>query len=554
MPVLRFKPGRVEEVLRLPLMEAVRVVERLKIEVEILDDGTLEFEVEVDRPDMYSLEGIARQVDGLLGRAAGMPAYETVDSGVEVVARQVPSRPYIAAAVVWDVNVDEDFLVELIQFQEKLHTSLGRGRSRVAIGIHDFEKLPGRTVTYSEEDVDSVVFTPLGGSKPMTLREVLDSTEQGRKYGGLSLRENRLHPVLRADGEVISVPPVINAETTRVEPGTRHIFIDVTGTELKPVLDTLSILAANLAERSSSRRIGLVRVKGPWGVLVEPSMKPYTINVDAGYVSRVIGVDLDAKSLTRHLRRMRFDAAAAGEEDRLLEVLVPRYRVDILHPVDVAEEVALSIGLDNLAPKKPRLMLRGGLLSVRSWEREARKIMVGMGFVEVISYSLVPCSYARLAGVPEEVVVRIENPVGVDSECLRPSLLPGMLELLPQNKHNMPVKVFELGKAALVTRSGDVGVEMRRLLAAVISGDKAGYEDIQAVAYTLLRLLGDEVVEVRRTVHPLLIEGRAAEIRTRMGVKGLLGEVKPQHLEALGAEHPAAVMELDYTGLAVPRP
>lgn len=554
MPVLRFKPGRVEEVLRLPLREAIDVVERLKIEAEILEDGTLEFEVEVDRPDMYSLEGIARQVDGLLGRAVGMPVYETVDSGLEIVAQDVPTRPFVAGAVVWDVNVDEDFLVELIQFQEKLHLSIGRGRSRVAIGIHDLDKLPGKTITYSEEDIDKVVFTPLGGSGPMTLREVLRETEQGRKYGSLSLREGRLHPVLRAGGEVISVPPVINAEATRVEPGTRHLFIDVTGTELKPVLDTLSILAANLAERSGGRRIGLVRVKGPWGVLVEPSMKPSPLTVDPGYVSRVVGVELDARSLAEHLRRMRFDAATGRGQNGPVKVLVPRYRVDILHPVDIAEEVALSIGLDRLEPKKPRLMLRGRLIGVRSWEREARKILAGMGFVEVVSYSLVPCSYARLAGLPDGAVVRLANPVGADSACLRPSLLPGMLELLPQNKHNMPVKVFELGEVALVTHKGDTGVEMHRMLAAVISGDKAGYEDIQAVAYTLLRLLGDEVVEVRRTSHPLLIEGRAAEIRTRMGVKGLLGEVRPQHLEAMGAEHPAAVMELDYTGLSVPRP
>ncbi|NOZ88910.1 MAG: phenylalanine--tRNA ligase subunit beta, partial [Crenarchaeota archaeon] len=258
MPVLRFKPGRVEEALGLPLAEALKLVERLKVEAEVVEDGYVELEVEVDRPDMYSLEGIARQAAGLLGREKGLVRYETIDSGYTIYASKVEPRPYIAGAVVWNVNVDEDFLEELIQFQEKLHGSLGSARQRMAIGLHDLDKLPSRELRYTMERIDDVKFVPLGGSEEMTLRRVLEETSQGRSYGSIALRDDT-HPVLRSGDRVISVPPVINAEDTRIEPGTRHIFIDVTGTDLNVVLDTLSIIASSLAERGG-RRIGLVRV------------------------------------------------------------------------------------------------------------------------------------------------------------------------------------------------------------------------------------------------------------------------------------------------------
>ncbi|KSW11952.1 hypothetical protein CF15_03940 [Pyrodictium occultum] len=551
MPVLRFKPGRVEEVFGVSLEKALEVMEKLKIGVEVDEQGYVEAEIEVDRPDMYSLEGIARQAKGLLGVETGLPRYTVVESGYRIEAGEVSSRPYIAGAVIWDVNVDEDFLEELIQFQEKLHVSHGGRRRRVAIGIHDLDKLPSRSLRYELAGVGEVRFRPLHRDKVMTLKEVLSETSQGREYGSISLVDGR-HPVLYSGGEVISAPPVINADLTKVEPGTRHLFIDVTGTELKPVLDVLSILAANLAERSRSRRIGLVEVHAPWGRLSEPRLEPSRMELEVRYASRIIGVEMGAEEAAEALRRMRFGATVL-DESRVM-ASVPRYRVDILHPVDLVEEIALAIGLDRLAPVKPRLMLRGQLLPVRAWEREARLILVGHGFVEMYSYSLTSCrDQVELAAVDQSRLVVIENPVGEGSGCYRASLLPQLLRAAAANQHAVPLRVFEAGEV-LLAGGGDPErrVEHRRRLALLYMAEKAGYEDIQAVVYSLLRLLGDEIAEVRPTSHPLLIEGRAAELRSRDGVYGVMGEVRPEVLEKLGIVYPVAVAELDYTGLAEP--
>ncbi len=548
MPVLRFKPGRVEEALRLPLREALEVVERLKIEAEITSDGFVEMEVEVDRPDMYSLEGIARQADGLLGRAEGMPRYRVQDSGYVLEAGDVPARPYIAAGVVWGVNVDEEYLEELIQFQEKLHTSLGGRRELVAIGLHDLDKLPSRRLSYRLEPIDKVRFKPLGHEHPMTLKEVLRETAQGRSYGALSL-QGRMHPVLYSGDEVISVPPVINSELTRIEPGTSNVFVDVTGTNRRLVLDTLSVIVANLAERSRDRKVGMVTVISNQGVFKEPKLEPRSASLSASYTSSVLGTRLEPGEVSRHLRRMRFDAREEGED--IVIVGIPRYRIDILHPVDLVEEVMLSIGVEELGVTPPARMMRGRLLGQRYWEREARKLLAGMGFVEIISYSLVSCKrLEHLLGVDEKELVRLANPVGAESSCMRYSIIPQLLDVARVNQHNIPVRVFEAGEAYSVRGQKPVA---RKKLAILLMDEKAGYEDIQAVVYSLARLLGDEVVEVREASHPLFIEGRAAVVKTRHGLEALLGEIRPEILAAENIDYPVAAAEIDYSEVAVPR-
>jgi phenylalanyl-tRNA synthetase beta chain len=566
MPVLRFKPGRVEEVLGLPLSEALKVMERLKIEVEIDNEGYVVAELEVDRPDMYSLEGIARQVKGLLGKELGIPRYNTVSTEYTIIADNVPTRPYIVGLIVWDVNIDEDYLVELIQFQEKLTASHGLNRRRIAIGIHDLDKMPSNKLFYRFEPIDTVKFKPLHHDKTMTLAEVLTVTEQGKKYGSISLSEGK-HPVLYAGKEVISVPPVINADITRVEPGTRHVFIDITGTELKPVLDAAAIFAANLAERSMSKNIGLVRVEAPWGKLVEPRLEPAPMTVSIEKINNLLGVSIDSSEAVKLLRRMRFEANALTETS--LEVLVPRYRIDILHEVDIAEEIMLAIGLENIEPIKPSRMLRGSLFVTRYWEREARQILAGYGFVEVKNYTLSSCKdQVEIAGASPDELVYISNPVSVELDCYRYSLAPLLLRTLAQNQHRVPVKIFEVGEAVKRVKrveNGEPPVLLRKLLAVAIMGEKIGYEDIQAVVYGLVELLSDKIENINRIEKKLFIKGRAAKVLTKNGLEIELGEINPEILEKLEIKYPVAFAEIDYTklhekgivkrgGAAVPRP
>ncbi len=538
MPVVKFKLERLESLI--PGVDLGRLEDllfRLKCEIELDEEGYVHVEVNPDRPDMYSAEGIARAVKGLMGLEKGYRVPPARKSDYIIEASVVQTRPYVTGAVVWDVNVDEDFVEELIQLQEKLHDTIGRGRRRVAIGLHDLDKLAGKHITYKMEDVRDVVFEPLGYGREMTLAEVIESTEHGRKYGKISL-SGSMHPVLRAGGRVISVPPVINAEETRVEPGTRSLFIDVTGTDLESVLRTLVILVTSLAERPGAS-IGLVEVRTPEGPMTTPRLDSGRILVSVKSISSILGISLTPEELAELLARARFNTKMVGSD--FLEVEVPPYRFDIMGEADIAEEAAMMIGYEALGPQRPLVPTRGELSRLTRLERTIRSILVGLGYTEALQLTLTSPEAVEALGLGG-VAVRVANPVQAEYSVLRPSITVSLLQFLKYNQHReKPVRVFEIG--GVVLREGSDIVEEERLGLAIMD-DSISYEDIQAPVYALLRLLGIEFTVEPHSVG-YLMTGRTARILSSGGEElGWMGEVNPEVLERLGIEYPVALAEV----------
>ena len=262
MPMLRFKVERLNELLGVGLEELSEILFKLKCESS-MSEGYLEVEVNSDRPDMFMGEGLARAVKGIIGVEVGWRKPHVVDSGFKIIVEDVPTRPYIVAAVVYNVNIDNDyFLEELIQFQEKLHEGLGRRRRKAAIGLHDADKIPGKMLRYAMAPVD-ITFKPLGYAKSVRAREVLERDKKGLEYGWIS-RLGDLHPFIFSNGEIITMPPVLNSDITRLEVGTRNLFIDVTSTDLRIAEATLNIIVSNLVERPGAY-VGLVEIEASWG-------------------------------------------------------------------------------------------------------------------------------------------------------------------------------------------------------------------------------------------------------------------------------------------------
>ncbi len=549
MPTLRFLEGRLVEATGLPMDKLEEVLFRLKCEVERGEAGEVYVEVNADRPDMFSVEGIARAVKGIVGVETGLPSYEHVDSGFTLVVERVPTRPYIAAGVVYDVDVDEVFLEELIQFQEKLHDTLGRGRRKVAIGIHDAEKVPSRRLVYRMASL-SERMVPLHGDREMSIAEVLEETEQGRRYGLLSRMGDR-HPVFATeDGVVLSLPPVINSDVTRVEPGTRHLLIDVTGVSWEAVVQVLNVLVYTLAERSRSRRVGVVRLIGA-PEAETPAWRLRELSVEHRRLEEWLGVPLRPEEVVDALERMRHGAEHQGAA---YTVQAAPFRVDMLGWVDVAEDVAMGLGYDAIGAEAPPPRTRGSLSPPRLLERLVREVLVGYGFLEVYSFTLTSCEdQESLWGVPGTSLVRVANPVSRELSCLRAAITPQLLRFAAQNQHVTPLRVFELGDVVVVDERLPERTRVEKHLAMLVMDEKVGYEDIQSYVWGLVRLLGDRVAEVEETDHPLMIPGRAARIRTEGGLEGLLGEVHPAHLERLEIGYPVAVAELRYDTVTPPR-
>ncbi|MEM1619155.1 MAG: phenylalanine--tRNA ligase subunit beta [Fervidicoccaceae archaeon] len=546
MPVVAFRISRLDELTgeAAKPRELTEILARLKCEVEEVDPRADRLVVEVtsDRPDLLAPEGLARALKGVAGAERGLPKLRVAGSGFSLRSEAPSSRPYIAVGILEGYELDEGKLVELIQFQEKLHATVGRGRRKVAIGLHALEKLPRGEVLYAEVDIREVEMTPLGSSERLKIEEVLRSTEQGAKYGTISLRSGRYHPAILVDGEVISLPPVINSELTRLEPGSKGLFVDVTGTSWRAVSKTLDLLLSVLSEERGTR-IGLVEVKTGSPAPRLPELSRGTMKVESSYVSRKLGLRLEAPKIAELLEVMRWGAEARGDE---VIAIYPEHRIDILHPVDLVEDVAIAYGYDELPAEPPRARAKPRRLKSLELSRRLSLLAVGLGFLELRTFVLVPSRLSKLSlslirGAAN--ILELVNPVVEDMDSVRPSIIPSLLLSLRENQRNpLPLKLFEVGDVAYVAEDG--AVEIDRSLGLAVMDHSVSFEDAQGPLFSILRGLGLEPSTKRRSGGGLLTEGRAADVFVRGELVGAVGEVDPGLLTELDIKYPAAIAEV----------
>lgn len=217
------------------------------------DEMTVEFFP--NRPDMYSVEGIARAMRAFLGIEPGLKEYAVEDSDIEAVVTPGVKeiRPYFMCAAVFGVDVDDTALRSMMEMQEKLHITVGRKRSKLAIGIHDLDKVTP-PFTFEAVDPDRFSFVPLAKTEKMTMREILEKHEKGRAYAHLMDGMEKFPVILDAEGNVLSFPPIINGALTTVTTSTRNLFVDVTGFDEGAVEECVNIVTTALAERGGTIR------------------------------------------------------------------------------------------------------------------------------------------------------------------------------------------------------------------------------------------------------------------------------------------------------------
>jgi len=513
--------------------------------VESAVGDELSIEVNADRPDMLSAEGLARALRLFMGLEEPK-LYEAVDG--DVVIKVDPSvlnvRPYIMSAVVRGVKLSEEAVRQIMTLQEKLHLTYCRRRSKVSIGVHDLDAVSHK-ITYAALKPDEIRFVPLDEEEEMAGREILERTEKGREYAHLLRGFDRYPLLYDSEGKVLSMPPIINSVITKVTERTRNILLDVTGTDELMVSRVLNVMALNLAERGGV--IEYVTVEYPDRRVKAPLLDPLEVEVDLAEASKLIGVDLTPGLAGEALKRMGY--IVKGLKGSKLTALAPPYRCDILHPVDVVEDIAVGYGYDKLTPIRPPVTEVGRELGITRLSSKARELMIGLGYQEVSSYVLtseeVLFNKMRL---PYREAVVLENPVSSEYTCLRTWLTPILLDFLSRNKHvAYPQRVFECGDVVILDEEAPTSTRVERRLAAALCDREAGYEDIQAALYALLKGLGLKGWVVEPEEHPSFIEGRVASLRLRGFKVAVLGEVHPEVLRAFNLEMPTACFELNLT-------
>ncbi|RLG92546.1 MAG: phenylalanine--tRNA ligase subunit beta [Candidatus Hecatellales archaeon] len=535
---------------KIPLKDLEYVLPLVKCEVKSVVEKQLTIEVNADRPDMFSVEGVARTLKGFFGIKTGLPTYKVrrgkVVVKVDEKVRDV--RPYVVGAVVRNVRLTEEAFQQLIQIQEKLHETLGRKRRMVAIGVHNFDVVKP-PITYTALEPEKIRFIPLDGTKPLSAKEILEQTYQGKKYGWILENLPRYPILLDSKGMVLSMPPIINGEYTKVTTSTKNLFIDITGLSLQPVEQTLNILVSNLAERGGI--VESVKVFYPRGykkrVVWFATLKPFKAELNLNYFNSVSGLNVNLKTLVKLAKKARFNVKVKGKEKLLLTI--PSYRCDILHQIDLVEDLIMAYGYDKLKPELPPTLTYGRELPKTRFMRKVRELMVGFGFQEIATYVLTSMeNQTTKMGFEKLDLIELLNPKTSEFSVVRRWLLPGILSFLSANVHvEYPQKVFECGDVVVPDEDSETKTRNELRVAAAICDYKASYENIQAIVYMLLKNLKIEDWEIKPTEHPSFIPGRVASIKIRGKEAVILGEIHPKILENFRIPNPIAAFELDLT-------
>ncbi len=542
MPTIEFNKDDLMELLGTELSdsELENKLTEIGVELEDIEDDKVEVETTSDRIDLLGVEGIARSLDTYTNEK-GLKKYFITEEGLTLKDKGVEVRPKIVGAVVRNIEMTTPALKSLIQLQEKLHGTFGRDRSKVSIGVHDIKELKF-PLKYEEADPDSESFVPLGKDEEMTLREITKKHDKGKSYGSIVSNAGKW-PILKdADGKVLSFPPVINGVITEVTEGTTDVFLDVTGTDLEAVEYALNVLVTTLAERNGEiHEVELVK-DGERSSF--PNLRPKEFEVDKEFVEKTIGIEISEDELEKYLNRMGHNLV---DDEGKKVVKVPSFRADILHQVDIVEDVAIGYGYSNIEPELPNVSTIGSKDELESFTDVARELMVGLGYQEIMNPTIrnkkVLKDYMILDS--SEDLLEIKEPVSEKYTSVRDSLLPQLLETLSKNTHNKyPQNIFEAADTLKKDDEKPYKASSDKKLGTVSAGKNSDYNSITSELKGFMDGLGTSF-SLKESSKKFLIDGRCAEIMVGGKSVGVVGEIHPQVLGNFGIETPVSAFEVN---------
>lgn len=477
-------------------------------------EGEMFVEVTPNRPDLFSIEGIARALNSFHGKKPTEYYAAKSDLAVKIEISAPKSRPYIVAALVKNVRMDEDALKSIMQLQEKLHDTVGRKRKKLAIGVHNADAVAFPLVYKGVKDAS---FVPLDFDKEMNVPAVLEKHPKGRAYAHIV---NAPYPIVYDQKGVISFPPIINSERTRVTEKTRNLLVEITGTHLGMMNGALNIITCALADRGGE----IIEVKV--GKESYPKLAPLKMKLDVDKINKLLGTKLSAKQMLDCLLRL-------GWSNDGKSALVPPYRIDVSHYADIAEDVAIAHGYNDLDATMPDFFTPGSL----SYSNEdIVHALVGMGFVEVVNYALTNKEKtAKISSGAEPL--KIINPKTEEFTLIRTNVAVSLLDNIIVNKtKELPLKIFEIGRV--------YDSREKIHLAFAISDEVVDFARIRGVLQSVSQAMEMEF-ELKLSQNRLFISGRGAEVWHKNRKIGEIGEIAPDLLEQVGIENPVSICEIE---------
>ncbi|MFH1439913.1 MAG: phenylalanine--tRNA ligase subunit beta [Candidatus Woesearchaeota archaeon] len=551
MPTITLNKNVFEKLVgkKLPIDKLKDRISMLGTDLEKIEGNEIHVEIFPNRPDMLSEQGFARAFSSFIGVNTGLRKYNVKKSRHKVIVKNLPKEwPYAVACIVRGLKLDDEKVREIIQLQEKLGMTFTRNRKKGGLGLYPCEKLtfPVKFIGMKPEDIN---FRPLEFPNTMPVKQILAKHPKGKEYGYIMEGWDK-YPVFVDDKNIImSMPPIINShDVGKIDENTTDVFIEGTGPDLNTIKTSLFILTTSLADMGG--KIESLDIVYPDRKFTFPDLSPKKIKLKIDYVNKILGVKLKDKELKKYLEQMGYgiEKFEKGKETKAI-VLVPAYRADILHPIDLVEDIAIAYGYENFKEEIPNVSTIAEEDEFEVFKKNVANIMVGLGIIEVCTYHLINEKDQTTNMCLNTEVVKLANATTEEFNSLRLWMIPCLMNVLKHNKHNeYPQNIFDIGVVFKKNIEKETNVEEFTRIACALSYPDADYTGIRQRLDNLLKML-DVEYKVIEYEHDSFIPGRVGRVVVDGKKIAVLGEISPVVLKNFELNMPTGVFELNLTEL-----
>ncbi|MDC8453312.1 MAG: phenylalanine--tRNA ligase subunit beta [Candidatus Nitrosotalea sp.] len=542
MPVVTLYFDRVKKILgkTVPKAKLVETLPFIGLDIEDETADHINVEYSPNRPDYSTDYGIITGLQGLLGIKLGMPALKIKNgkNAIKVIPSVSKVRPYVTAIEARNGKLDDETIRQIITMQEDLHNGLGRRRKKASIGIHDLEKI--KFPLYYKAVTQEHSFVPLESDVSLTVKEILEKTETGRKYQHLLEGYSKVPIIVDSDGKTISLPPIANAKLTEMNGKTRNLLVEVTATDKNAAEGVLAVIANTL--QIAGFELYSVKITGAGNST--PVLKSRDLVLEPELVNQTLGIEISNQIMIKSLKKSRLDAKLRGKK---IVCSIPRYRTDIFGVMDLVEEVALGYGIQNLVPTMPESVSAGERNHVTKTLETVRQIMVGLGYLEVMNFELTSKEilYDKTSRESSKII-SVADSKSQEHIILRDMLLPGMMEVLSRNIHeSYPQKIFEIGTVFEKDSPIKEGIH----LACLSAHKDVNFTEVKSVLQSLLKTGFNLSCSTVPQKEPMFVDGRTGSIIIHGKKLGSVGELDTKIVDNFKLRTPVAGFEIEITDL-----
>ena len=526
------------------------------------DDTVVDFEITNNRPDCYSIIGLAREAAAAFDKP--MRHHEPVVHGSD-------------AGSIFD-HLDVEVPAENLcnRYSSRMVANVKIGPSPKWLR----QRLRANGVRPINNIVDITNYVMLEYGQPMHAFDyryvksgkiVVREAQAGETLTTLDGNIRQLKPgmlVIADDTRPIGLAGIMGGENSEIVDDTTMVVFEsanFNGTSIRQTALALGMRteASGKFEKSLDpmmtipavqRACELVEMLGCGDVLdgtidiVNYVPQPKTLPLEVEKINRLLGTDISKEDMIRYLTRLEIPV----EGDT---ILVPSFRPDLNLMADIAEEVGRVYGYNEIPITSFKNATQGGYTPAMKLEAQAGTLCRGLGYSEIITYSFTsPTAFDQIrlpADSPLRNALRIQNPLGEDTSIMRTIALPSMLEILSRNNayHNKAVKLYEIAKIYL-PQAGQVLPEEPKMLVLGTYGAGESFFTLKGELEAIFAGLRLKKVSYRAEKHnPSYHPGRCAALSVDGVDVGVMGQVHPLVAKNYGIDADIYCAEINFTKL-----